>query len=108
MTFDQASVCAQWEYREWKYRKMSEVDGGWLIEPQEFSQEVRSNGVEAIITYRHGWSYCYECEHSRTHVLIQAQMELLLQTKALTHTYTHTGTDRVIATNESTHAHMHA
>ena len=27
MTFDQASACVQWEYREWKYRKMSEVDG---------------------------------------------------------------------------------
>ena len=27
MTFDQASVCVQWEYREWKYQKMSEVGG---------------------------------------------------------------------------------
>ena len=27
MTFDQASACVQWEYREWKYRKMSEVGG---------------------------------------------------------------------------------
>ena len=27
MTFDQASVCVQWEYREWKYRKMSEAGG---------------------------------------------------------------------------------
>ena len=26
-TFDQASVCLQWEYREWKYQKMSEVGG---------------------------------------------------------------------------------
>ena len=25
MTFDQASVCVQWKYREWKYQKMSEV-----------------------------------------------------------------------------------
>ena len=25
MTFEQASVCVQWEYREWKYQKMSEV-----------------------------------------------------------------------------------
>ena len=25
MTFNQASVCVQWEYREWKYQKMSEV-----------------------------------------------------------------------------------
>ena len=27
MTFDQASVCIQWECREWKYQKMSEVGG---------------------------------------------------------------------------------
>ena len=27
MTFDQARVCIQWEYREWKYQKMSEVGG---------------------------------------------------------------------------------
>ena len=27
MTFDQASVCVQREYREWKYQKMSEVGG---------------------------------------------------------------------------------
>ena len=27
MTFDHASVCEQWEYREWKYQKMSEVGG---------------------------------------------------------------------------------
>ena len=27
MTFDQANVCVQWEYREWKYQKMSEVGG---------------------------------------------------------------------------------
>ena len=26
-TFDQASVCVQSEYREWKYQKMSEVGG---------------------------------------------------------------------------------
>ena len=25
MTFDQASVCVQREYREWKYQKMSEA-----------------------------------------------------------------------------------
>ena len=25
MTFDQASVCSQWEHREWKYQKLSEV-----------------------------------------------------------------------------------
>ena len=25
MTFDQASVCVQWEYRDWKYQKISEV-----------------------------------------------------------------------------------
>ena len=25
MTFDQVSVCVLWEYREWKYQKMSEV-----------------------------------------------------------------------------------
>ena len=32
MTFDQVSVCVQWEYREWKYQKMSEVVGqlNWL------------------------------------------------------------------------------
>ena len=27
LTFVQASVCGQWEYREWKYQKMSEVGG---------------------------------------------------------------------------------
>ena len=27
MIFDRACVCVQWEYREWKYRKMSEVGG---------------------------------------------------------------------------------
>ena len=27
MTFDQASVCVQWECREWKHKKMSEVGG---------------------------------------------------------------------------------
>ena len=51
MTFDQASVYVQWEYREWKYQKMSGV-GGWLIDSQGFSQVVRSSRVEAIITER--------------------------------------------------------
>ena len=27
MTFDQARVCVQWKYREWKYQKMSDVGG---------------------------------------------------------------------------------
>ena len=27
MTFDQATVCVLWEHREWRYEKMSEVDG---------------------------------------------------------------------------------
>ena len=52
MTFDQASVCVQWEYREWKYQKMSESWRVGLIDSQEFSQVVRSSRVEAIITER--------------------------------------------------------
>ena len=27
MTFDEASVCVQWKYREWKYQKINEVGG---------------------------------------------------------------------------------
>ena len=27
IAYDQTSVCVQWEYREWKYQKMSEVGG---------------------------------------------------------------------------------
>ena len=51
MIFDKASVCIQWEYREWKYQKMSEVCG-LAYNSQEFSQVVRNNRVEAIITER--------------------------------------------------------
>ena len=42
MTFDQASVCVQWEYREWKL-------AGWLIDSQEFSQVVRSKREASVI-----------------------------------------------------------
>ena len=51
MTFDQVSVFAQWEYREWKCHKMSDFVG-WLIDSQEFNQVVRSSRVEAIGTER--------------------------------------------------------
>ena len=49
MTFDQASVYVQREYREWKYQK------SWRVGLQilkEFSQVVRSSHVEAIIADR--------------------------------------------------------
>ena len=36
MTFDQASVCVQWKYREWKYQKMSEVGPLTVVLPQIF------------------------------------------------------------------------
>ena len=49
MTFDQASVYVQREYREWKYQKMSEVGGlAYRFSGVHFSQVVRSSQVEAI------------------------------------------------------------
>ena len=36
MTY-QVSVCAQWEYREWKYQKMSEVGGLAYTKSYRFS-----------------------------------------------------------------------
>ena len=46
MTFDQASVCVHWEYREWKYQKMNEVDGlaYRFLRIQSSSQEQSSWG----------------------------------------------------------------
>ena len=49
MTFDPASVCVQWEYREWKYQKMSEVGGlAYRFSGVHFSQVVRSSQLEDV------------------------------------------------------------
>ena len=45
MTFDQASVCVQREYWEWKYQKMSEV--GWLA--------YRFSGVQSSSQKQSSW-----------------------------------------------------
>ena len=56
MTFDQASVCVQWEYREWKYQKMSEVGGlayrfsGVQVSSQEQSSWGNDNREKRVCT----------------------------------------------------------
>ena len=45
MTFDQASVCVQREYREWKYQKKSE--NGWLA--------YRFSGVQSSSQEKSSW-----------------------------------------------------
>ena len=49
-SFDQASVCIQWEYREWQYQKMSE--DGRLAYRFSGVQSSSSSQVEAIVTER--------------------------------------------------------
>ena len=45
MTFDQASVCVQREYREWKYQKMSEDDGlAYRFSGVQSSSQEQSSG----------------------------------------------------------------
>ena len=51
MTFDQASVCVQWEHREWKYQKMSEV-GGLAYRFSGVQSSRQEQSIEAIITER--------------------------------------------------------
>ena len=67
MTFDQASVCVQWEYRECKYQKMSEVSGlayrfsGVQSSSQEQSSWGNYNKEKRVCTVSvNQWATCQE------------------------------------------------
>ena len=93
MIFDQVSECVQWEYREWKYRKMSEVGGlayrfsGVQSSSQEQSSWGNYNRAKRVCTVSvNQRATNEEKQHGRKHIpeypsLIVAGTETIVQTE---------------------------